>query len=494
MKFNKLIIGGLLSTGLIFSSCDKVIDVEPEFVLDGRQVFTSLSDYGYSLTGTYAQFRQVGYYGTGGQTTGSWSILPDMMSDNLVRTGEDLANWAIQVNFQYTADEDDIRVAWLAAYSVVSQANLTLKGIDAFAAENPDLVNRIKGEALAIRGMAHFDVLRYWGESFDRNSTARGIPYKTVVDTEAMPARLNVKESYDNIFRDLEEAEILLAGGGRQTATRAYIDLVTVKAMLSRVHLYAKNYAQAEAYASEVIEARPLATKTQFPSIWRDAPTSEVIWSIAINPGEVSPSFGIHIASSNRNRFRPEAALEATYNKENDIRYNTYFASRDRGATAVIFPGNTGPRFGTATDRRILNKFNTRTGILDNVVNWKVFRTGEMYLIRAEARAMQPGKELLGLEDLNTLRNARIGATYVPAVLVGNALLDAIALERRKELIGEGHRWFDLKRTTRTVNRTESASTTRMELAPDSHAWAWPIPQPEMDANTNPEMVQTEGY
>ena len=89
----------------------------------------------------------------------------------------------------------------------------------------------------------------------------------------------------------------------------------------------------------------------------------------------------------------------------------------------------------------------------DGVVNFKAFRTGEMYLVRAEASARN-GDEATALDDLNTLRAARING-YVPEVLSGAALTDAIAQERRKELICEGHRFFDLKRTTRTVNRDD---------------------------------------
>jgi hypothetical protein len=87
-----------------------------------------------------------------------------MMADNLVRTAEDLANWQVQINWAYATDEDDLEVAWVAAYSVVNQANLVLRNIDRFAAAEPTRVNRIKGQALAIRAYAHFDVLRYWAK------------------------------------------------------------------------------------------------------------------------------------------------------------------------------------------------------------------------------------------------------------------------------------------------------------------------------------------
>jgi starch-binding outer membrane protein, SusD/RagB family len=483
MKFNRLFIGLGLSCALALSACDKIIEVEPEYVKDGSQIYTSLKDYEFALTGSYALFRATAYYGTGAQTTGSWSILPDMMGTNLVQTSEDLANWQNQVNWVYTADESDVSEAWLAAYSVIAQANLTLRNIDQFAVDNNvKAVNRIKGQALAIRAMVHFDLLRFWGEEYDRNSTKLGIPYKTAVDIEDKPARLTVKESYDKILADMEQAETLLGDVDKVVnagSSRANIDKLAVQALLARIHLYAKNYAQAESYATLVIDARPLATKTEFPAIWKDASTAEVIWAVSYNAGEGSPATGIHIGSSNRNRFRPSATLEATYDQGNDIRFPAYFGNRAL----------------EGVNRRIVTKYYSRGTTPDNLVNWKALRTGEMYLIRAEARAQQGAvKAGAALTDLNALRAARIN-NYVPVVLVGQALLDAIALERQKELFAEGHQWFDLKRTTKTINRTDVAMTTTVKtLAPTAREWTWPIPTGELDANPTIKPQQTPGF
>jgi hypothetical protein len=487
MKINKVYKTIAVIALMALTACDSVLDVEPPFQKEGSQIFKNMDEYEYSLTGTYALFRQVGYFGSGGQTTSTWGNLPDMMGDNLVRTGEDLANWRTQYDWTYTADENDIQVAWLAAYSVILQANLTLRDIDRFSNTEAQRVNRIKGQALAIRAMVHFDMLRFWGESFDRNSTAKGIPYLEIVDQNYLPSRLTVAQTYDKIFADIDAAEDLLADVDAtiNASGRFYIDLTVLQALAARVNLYTKNYAAAEAYATSVIIARPLASRTVFPNIWTDASTTEVVWSVAFNLGEGVPAAGVHIAGNNRNRFKPSAALETTYDQTNDIRFSSYFATR-------ILSG---------TPRRILSKFYARNAAPptagDNQVNWKAIRTGEMYLIRAEARAMQGGaSEALGLADLNALRAARISG-YVDEVLVGQPLLDAIALERRKELVGEGHHFFDLKRTTKTIARQAGdvhLGVTPLNLAPTSRAWNWPIPTQEINNNSVISTQQTTGY
>lgn len=482
MKFNKIFTICATTSVMMFTACNDVIEVEPIFQKDGAQIFTTLDDYQFSLTGAYALFRQTGYFGSGGQATSTWGVLPDMMADNLVQTGEDLANWQPQTNWVYNSAEPDIELAWTAAYSVISQANITLRGIDAFASADAARVNRIKGQALAIRAMAHFDLLRFWGEEYDRNSTKLGIPYVTEVNVELKPARSTVKVTWDKIFADMLAAETALASvTGINTATnKSNLDVNAIRGLLARMYLYSKEYVSAESYATTVIGAVPLASRVNFVNIWKDASQAEVLWTVAFNAGEGSAAFGAHLAANNRNRFRPTAALEATFDQVNDVRFAPYFATRNSAG---------------GTPRRILNKFFGRGTAADNLVNWKALRTGEIYLIRAEARALQGGaKVVLGLADLNELRAARITG-YVPELLVGTPLLNAIELERRKELVAEGHRWFDLKRTSRVVARTERALTsTILNLGAVARQWNWPIPQAEIDANLTISTQQTPGW
>ncbi len=491
MKIQKLIISFGVTCIFMVTACKKTIDVEPQFVKDGSQIFQTLNDYEFALTGAYALFRSTGYLGTGGQTNGTWSTLPDMMSDNLLQPSEDIGNWASQVNWTYATDENDIEVAWIAAYQVIAEANLVLRNIEQFSTTEPKRVNRIKGQALAIRGMVHFDLLRFWGADFDRNATTLGIPYVSAVDIEAKPNRLSVKESWDNIYKDMLAAETLLGDVDKAINTstsKAYLDLVAVRGLLARMYLYSKEYTKAESYATLVIVAVPLATRTTFPNIWTNASVAEVLWSVPFSAGEGSPSSGVHNASSNRNRFSPSASLVAKYDQTNDVRFPAYFASRGTGSSTPVSSY-------TSVARKILNKFMTRGTTLDNLVNWKALRAGEIYLIRAEARALQGAAgEASALADLNALRAARITG-YSSVALTGQALLDEIALERRKELIGEGHRWFDLKRTTRMLSRTDAVlASAKLTLAPTAREWVWPVPQVEIDANANIKSQQSPGF
>lgn len=472
MLLRKILVAIILTASL--ASCKKVIESEPTHQLDGSTRFETIEDFDFALTGAYALFRSANYLGGG---SNAYVNLPDMLSDNLNETSESLGNYQTLSTWRYAEDEPNIGATWQAAYRIISQANLLLRDIDNFSATENGAVNRIKAQALAIRALVHFDVLRYWVEEYDRNSTKPGVPYITSFDYEQKPSRGTVKETYDHIEADLQAARGLMNSGLDKTINatgKAYIDVQGVNAIMARVFLYSNQLDSAIKYSTLVINSIPLSTRTNFPNIWTDASTSEVIWSVSFNAGEGRIGDPVYFVPNNRSSYRPNPTLITTYDQVNDIRYSSYFQVR--------------------SNRLVLSKYLAKAAQVprpDGIVNFKAFRTGEMYLIRAEANARKGGvNEVAALVDLNTLRAARI-AGFVPGVETGTALLNAIELERRKELISEGHRWFDLKRTTKTINRTSCAVF--CTLTATNRAWTWPIPIGEINANPN-ILPQNPGY
>lgn len=483
MKHTYKLIVALLLMIVIFASCKKTIDLKPSHTLDGDLAFNKIEDYEFALTGAYSRLLSVNYYGSSNGSN-AFVTLSDMMSDNLFESAESLGNYQNFSRWTYTADDANLEATWLAAYRVIQQCNLTVRNLDKLSASNPGGVNRVKSQALALRAFVHFDILRYWGEGTARNSAARGIPYVSSFDIEQKPARLSVQASYDAIINDLHNAKALMQDLDRsiQSATstastaRSYIDLITTNAILARVYNYAGESDSAIKYASLAIASRPLASKTNFPLIWQDASTAEVIWSVKFTPLNSGTGDNVYYAIGNRASYRPSTNLVSLYDQTNDVRFASYYQVRTRGSGS----------------RLVLSKYMAKQAQLgrpDGITDFKVLRTGEMYLIRAEAYA-RLGMDQLALDDLNTLRAARING-FTAGAESGPALLTAIETERRKELVAEGHRWFDLKRTTRVVTRSTNC-VVFCTLEPDAREWVWPLPQSEILAN--PGIEQTAGY
>ncbi|HVK48800.1 MAG TPA: RagB/SusD family nutrient uptake outer membrane protein, partial [Pseudobacter sp.] len=130
------------------------------------------------------------------------------------------------------------------------------------------------------------------------------------------------------------------------------------------------------------------------------------------------------------------------------------------------------------------------------VVDYKVIRTAEVLLNRAEAYyKANPKNEAAALADLRTLKQNRYTG-YIPAdeVLTGQALLDEILLQRRLELAFEGDRFWDMKRRGQGVSRSTTIGDLSngtgipyifTSLPATDHRWQLPYPQREVNFNTN---------
>lgn len=478
MKRTLKYIGVLFLAASVFGSCKKAVDVDPTHTIDGDDFFNNVDDYDFVLTGAYQKLKQNSLYS--GVNGGSvWLAGPDLAGDNFYSGGAaNLGNLNTLYRWNYTADQAVVEAAWDAAWVVVQQANLAMRGIDRFVATDAATVNRIEGQARAIRAHAHLELLRWWAPNFDRNSTSLGIPYVETYDIEQKPSRLTVAQTYDKLEADLKTARNMLSNTDRpiQSTTstastaRAYADVMVVDAILARMYLYANQLDSAIKYSTRVINVRPLADPDEFMAIWEDESTAEVIWSVKYQAGNAALIREIYQVTDDRAAWLPSPAFLSLYDN-NDIRYDAFW-------------GNIG-------GRTVLTKYfakPTASANPDGVVDLKLYRTAEMYLIRAESYARKGGMGAQALADLNALRaarNADLGAE------TGADLLTAIQNERRKELVAEGHRFFDLKRTSRSISRTENCSI-YCTLAPSNRAWAFPIPQSEMLAN--PNMEQNPGY
>jgi starch-binding outer membrane protein, SusD/RagB family len=492
-KFRNILFIPALGIVLLQGCAKKdVIDLRPEFVPDAVSNPNTFAEVGQLLLGAYQNLRQGSYYGSGSGTGAGWALMPDVLSDNLYETIESLANSRTMADLQYNTSTAQVSAIWNAPYRVISSVNIVLRDIDKYITpDNQEEADAIKGQAYALRAMAHFDLFRYFAESFDRNSTSiLAVPYITEfkVSLDLKPARINNKEFYDLLFADLQEAVSYL---GNVTDpinpagnTRPFIDLAVAYSIQARAFLYAGMWAEAETAATSAIALHPLVNLNQaaYSGMYNETNVGEIIWNVQFESNQSGPTFLVYFATNERSYFRPSAQIATVAGntgliQSNDIRYNAFFQNKG--------------------GRLALTKYKGKGSISDGNANFVVFKTGELYLIRAEARARN-NKEALANDDLDALRAARITG-YVPGPdLTGAALLNAIADERRRELVGEGHRFFDLKRTTRTLNRgpecgDPSISPTGVcSLAPTDREWALPIPESETDVN---EIIQQNtGY
>jgi hypothetical protein len=318
------------------------------------------------------------------------------------------------------------------------------------------------------------------------DGTALALAYMETPDLLPQ-ARMTVAPYMAKLNADLVAAKALVPATNADIA-RASRQAVT--GLQARVALYMKDYTNAAAFATEYIAAFPLASRTNFPLIWKDANNSEVAFKL-IRTTTAGGRIGGLYRNTSANAttigtitWRPSSALLNSFDQVNDIRYAAYFfeepllkANNARSIAAILINKYAGTTYATPTEL---------------IADGKVFRTGEMYLIRAEARAET--NDLTGAAaDLNTLRAARINNYSNASFASKGDLITAIMNERFKELAYEGHRFFDAKRRNLPIIRLAAdAQNNKITLESGNFRFLLPIPNSEIQAN--PLMVQNPGY
>jgi starch-binding outer membrane protein, SusD/RagB family len=476
MRFNKNITILALAMGLMVSSCEDVIDIKPTDSLVTDIALTNINDFKKALTGTYAATASASYWG------GNMIVLNYQLSDNARKSVQNLGEGVQVHSFSYTAGLGEAASAWNAMYSVINRANIIINRIDAIEGTDAEK-NQIKGEALALRAMAHFDLVRLFSQRYNYTADASHLGVPIMLESKiSSPARNTVKEVYDQVTKDLTDAKTLLAGVV-QGPTR--ITPLAVSALQAKVALYTENYTDAITYSTEALAGKPIASKTEFATMWRQANgNAEAIFKIALPQGAANIGGNFYSVTNDLVSFNPTQDLLDEYGataeeKAKDVRYTSYYE---------IIP--------TRAEPNIVFKYIDKNAAIKGQSDVIILRSADMLLIRAEAyaRTNQGDK---ALADLNTLRAARItGFTPDPETGVGQEtgtdLLNAIFTERRKELAFEGDRFFDLKRRNEAIVRGADCNSTSCTLPADDLRFAFPIPQTEVYANPNIE--QNEAY
>lgn len=160
---------------IFLTSCEKDLELKNEFGLTPTNAFTDLAAYSRQLSGVYGTFASPEYYN-------GYVMVTDILSDDCYETIESQVNFNQVHNWLYDASDRQrtfFTSMWRVPYNAVLQANYIISGIDAFKNTSEGFYNRVLGQALAARAIAHFDVLKAYADNLDRNSRGLGIPYKS---------------------------------------------------------------------------------------------------------------------------------------------------------------------------------------------------------------------------------------------------------------------------------------------------------------------------
>lgn len=449
----------LISILLIAVACDDFVQVKiPSTQLSSPLVFENNSTATAALVAIYAKIRDNGlltgnpngmqaklgeytdeltFYGAGGQTDASF------YNNIVLPVNTDVKNW------------------WSTTYNQIYATNALLEGVENSKSLTPLQKEQLRGEALFIRALLHFHMTNLYGD----------IPYVKTTDYTANTkiGKMGTTQVYENAEADLLESEVLL-GVAYISSERIRPNKATVQALLARLYLYSSRWAEAANSASTVLNNTTLYAddhnletvflKGNLGNIWQLMPAVESNNSLEAQTNvflqgpppvsAISPEFVNSFEAGDNRRTH----WIKTVTKGTEVWYHAYK----------------------------YKAYNNSGGSLEYSI---VFRTAELYLIRAEARAQQ-GELTTALEDLNSIRNkAGLGNT---SAVTAEQIINAIVKERKCELFTEGHRFFDLKR-----NNLLDEILTPTKPGWDTNDKLLPLPETELLLNPNLK-PQNTGY
>lgn len=468
MKNINKIVGLMLLTSIVLTSCEKNIDLKPTDTISNETAIQSLDDLDRATIGAYSnlQYQQAFYANTIMADEARWGI------DNLSR------NFGLAYRWDFDSGSGDVTAAWGTMYNVIDRVNRALASAENIPANSTADVatkNRLRGELLAIRAMAHAELLRWFAPRYENDQLGVVIMLQTSI--LGKPQRSTFAQVMGQVNADFAQADALIPASFTDIFR---ITKPAVAALRARAALYAKDWTNAVTYANAAIAAKgTLATGTDYAGIWTDANTSENYFQLRRNSN--TGSVRTYWTDDNTDVFfSPSYKLIDSYNAVTDVRYNA-FIFKDGTVAASRESWKVNKYSGQSTT----NRFN----------NVKVIRTSEMYLILAEANA-ELNQLGTGATALNAVRKARITGYVDQTFATKDALIDAVMLERYKELAFEGHRFFDLRRRQLPVVRDDRDITigaaVPKTLATTNRNYILPIPLAEKFAN--PEIQQNPGY
>lgn len=450
-RMTNKIIYTLALVVLITAGCEGILEVDPQQSIDSEIALNTSDNVESVLIGAYNALSDDDLFG------GEILFEPDLLADNNV-TNE--VRWSgtfeepEQIwDKEILVENGQVSATWIAAYEAINLTNSVLSSLEVV---DPEIRDRVEGEARFIRGIIYFNLLKLYALPYSAGNvgTNLGVPLVTTPTTEITEenevSRETVEAGYQLVLDDLEEAEDLLP-----PSNGFFASAPVAAAILSRVHLQMGEYDLARQAANRVIESENYSLTTNYADAFnRTSNSSEDIFSIQVSEQDGANSMNLFYASSEfggRGDIGILAAHIALY-EPGDDRLNLFYSS------------------------------NTRTGKWQNQFgNVGVVRLAEMYLTRAEAN-FREGTPYVGddpINDLNLIRDrVNLSLYNTPSEFD----LDDILLERKLELMFEGQLLHDLKRTQRSVGN----------IPFDSGQIMYPIPQREIDVN--PNLVQNDYY
>jgi len=445
----------ILLFAVLAVSCEKsLLEPNMESYLTANEAITDIPSLQAAVNGCYDALQSSSYYGR------DFVAMGDVCSDNcqISPLNSDLLTDLHTIS--PTSADKHLEGFWKAAYKAIDRCNRSIKAADELIGIDQDQCTQLKSEAIFIRSLAYFDLVRVFAPSpASSDSKTLAVPYITAVsDSVIAPPRMALRPLIDSLEADLKWVQENIGQAGNKFTASADAS----KLLLARIYLYNREYANAYTQALPLTQEGnySLISYEDYPFAFSAEENSETVFSLAFNKRD----------------FNRTASLGYFYAKEGYAAYQADDALLDEHTSTDVRL-----KLFQTTDGTYSTKFGGKDRIIgtDNI---PILRFSEALLIVAES-LNHLGYTSIAVEYMTTFmltRDPNIAELDVKEA----ELREIIIKERQKEFAFEGMRFFDLKRLERGINRSSCQTECNISY---SSKFAFPVPEYELNANPNIE-------
>lgn len=468
---NRTTIVGILMLSLLVFSCTKYTEITPQYSIDSENYFNSEDDYYMALVASYDLL----------QSSYANVILGEIASDNTLCGGEnptDVIGWQQIDDMIHTPTNSNLRDIWNWMFAGVQRTNYFMEFKDKTDFDGRDIMI---GEVRFLRAYYNFELVKWFGP----------IPLKIdqrfkLGDEETIP-RSSVADVYAQIEEDLKYAISALP------STQSEIGRATkgaAQALLGKAYLYQEKFQESSNVLEELINSGQYSLASSFNDMFEmegeNGPESvfEVQYTDAegagfgclqCSEGNVAVGFS-GVRSYEGPDFSPGFSFNVPVQEASDA-----FEQGDlrKGVTIldiVAWADTTDATYTTGNEhtgyfnRKYLPRKRSENAQNDlnltNPNNYRSIRYADVLLMAAEAFNRGGISDGKAQDYINQVRQRAFGNSNHDVAVTGSALTDAIWFERRVELMGEGHRFFDLVRTGKAADAIDGFVAGKNELFP----------------------------
>ena len=427
---------------LTMSACDNFLDITPT----GKVIAETGDEYRALLTYEYKYFTKDRYMTT---------LRTDEMLMDKVKTSStdldaylDLWRWKDDNPSPTTS-----YFSWRSDYHSVYIANYIIQNQKKIKEATAQEISQLVGEAYMMRAYCHFLLVNLYAEPYTHctPSQTRGVPMLLEPDVNAIPGSSSVETVYNQILSDLDKAEQHLNVEEWELGKNYRFNTTSAQALRARTYLYMGRWSDALEASKDVLsvynELEDMNNSTTLPNSYKSKESIVALERFSSN---------LYTAVD-----MPASEFISLY-RSGDQRRTKYF-KRVTSSTYSLLKGRS-------------DEFSCS------------FRTAEFYLTAAEAAA-RLGHTTDAINYLTPLMAKRLNASAYEATtaLIGTMteeeLIQEILDERARELAFEGHRWYDLRRTSQPA-LTRVYDGTTYTLLPEQYTMRFPSEAVE----ANPEI------